>query len=64
MDRVSNTHTDTLHRPRDDRDQRVTQCGALVHVSPEHVEMGSEQTIPQIGSSDAVTVIAVRAAAE
>ena len=47
MDRVSNTHTDTLHRPRDDRDQRVTQCGALVHVSPEHVEMGSEQTIPK-----------------
>ena len=40
-------HVDTLHRPRDDRDQQATQCGALVHVSPEHVEICSEQTIPR-----------------
>ena len=46
LDWVLNTHTDTLHRLHKDRDQRETKCGALAHVSPEHVETGSEQTAP------------------
>jgi len=52
MDWVLNTHTDTLHRPREDREQRVTKCGALAHVSPEHVETGSEQRVPETDRID------------
>ena len=52
MDWVLNTNTDTLHRPREDRGQRVTQCSALTHVSPEHVETGAGQSGPETDEVD------------
>lgn len=41
MDRILNVNTKTLHKPRVNTNSQKAECGALTHVSQDHVEVVS-----------------------
>lgn len=55
MEFVLNTHTKTLHKPREDQALKITVCGSLMYVSEEHIHRISSydgqmgETVSQCG---------------
>jgi hypothetical protein len=45
MEYILNTHTKMLHRSCEEESRKITDCGALSHVSQEHVQRVSDQEI-------------------
>jgi hypothetical protein len=45
---ILNTHTKKLHRSCEEGSRKITDCGALAHVSQEHVQRVSDQEIPTL----------------
>ena len=53
MERILNSHTETVHKCRQDDHRNRTECGALRHVTEEHVQSVDDEGLPDEAVSDA-----------